>query len=137
MVHGAQRWALDFYLNQEPKVTGVLALAIVRPLAASGLRDFEIEFQVNGGATQMVLMDLHRQGLFSFTAIKEFTFKNSDAFNLEFGFSANASGATFYTVKDGSALDPTSVQVLRLLRPGGIVFGISYLFRLNKSAAGE
>jgi hypothetical protein len=99
--------------------------------SASGLKDFESEFEVNGN-TQLVRMDLHRQGLFNFTAIREFTFKNGDAFNLEFGYSANVSGSTFYTVKDGSQLDPISVEVLRLLQPGGIVFGISYLFRLNK-----
>lgn len=104
--------------------------------SASGLKDFESEFEVNG-SSQTVLMDLHRQGMFNFTAIREFTFKNGDAFNLEFGYSANASGATFYTVKDGSQLDPISVEVLKLLRPGGIVFGISYLFRLNKDPLEE
>lgn len=101
--------------------------------SASGLRDFESEFEVNG-SPQTVLMDLHRQSMFNFTAIREFTFKNGDAFNLEFGYSANVSGATFYTVKDGSQLDPISVEVLKLLQPGGIVFGISYFFRLNKNS---
>ncbi|WP_127121423.1 hypothetical protein [Chryseotalea sanaruensis] len=100
--------------------------------SASGLKDFETEFEVNGGNSQVVLMDLNRQGLFNVTAIREFSFSNGNAFNIEFGYSTNISSSTFYTIKDGSQLDPVSIQVLRFLRPGGIVFGLSYLFRLNK-----
>lgn len=95
---------------------------------ATGLRDFETELETRNGQ-QMVRLDLLPCQTLNLTAQHHWKLGKKNRFNLEFGYSIPLTYDA-YTVKDGSVLTDTSELALKILQPGGLMFGIGFTFGL-------
>jgi hypothetical protein len=100
-------------------------------LRSTGLKDFKSTMETTSGTSEVTL-DLLAVSTLNLTAIKGVKVGNGDnLLYLEFGYSAYLGGATFYRVKDGSTLNDTGRQVMQALKPGGLVLGIAFRFKVQ------
>ncbi len=94
---------------------------------SSGIDDIPIELETSNGDTREISMRLENAGAISFKAGYNWWIGERVIFNLNAGYAVALSNAP-WTVKDGSSLSATSQQVLNLIAPGGIVFGLGFSF---------
>jgi len=91
----------------------------------SGLEDFEPEMELYGGSTEYVMMDLEPVGNAILAAGYAWKIGKYGKFYLEGGYAVPLVTGDYYTLHDESIrLSSTSEDVLRILRPGGIILAL-------------
>ena len=96
---------------------------------ASGLENFETELEVDNPArTQLVLLDLDRVATLNIDYSYNLRLGRMNKISFHAGYSIRLGGNEHYTVKtSGVVLSSTSVQVMRMLQPGGLLLGLSLM----------
>ncbi len=91
----------------------------------TGLEDFDVEMELSNGATDYVLMDLKPVGNAILAAGYAWKVGKYGNFYLEGGYAVPLDTDDYYTLHDENVeLSSTSEDVLRLLRPGGIILAL-------------
>jgi hypothetical protein len=91
----------------------------------SGLVDFDVEMELRGGSTEYVMMDLNPVGNAILAAGYAWKVGKYGKFYLEGGYAVPLVTEDYYTLHDENVeLSSTSEDVLRLLRPGGIILAL-------------
>jgi hypothetical protein len=114
------------YRKNGPEAFGIM----VGYSSASGLKDFKTELETTTGKKEVTL-DLLRCGTVNISGNKGWRLGKRNIFNFEFGYAFPASSASYYVIKDGSILSSTSITALKILQPGGLLLGASFMFGLN------
>ena len=101
---------------------------------SSGLKDFTIELETVDSigkppVTKEVNMDLLPAGTLNLAASYNWYFRKNKLFYLEFGY-ALPLVLDPYRIKDGSELTEESKIALRIIQPGGVLFGVGFMFGL-------
>jgi hypothetical protein len=100
--------------------------------SSSGLKDFKTKLEVDTLSSTIkkeVTIDLLRASSVNLTASYNWIFKKHNKFFIEFGYGIRVEQHP-YKVKDNSKLTNLSIQTLRILSPGGLVFGLGVMFAL-------
>lgn len=88
----------------------------------SGLEQFESEMELYGGSTDYVMMDLEPMGNVFITAGYAWKVGKCGKYYLEGGYAVPLITDDYYNLYDDNVkLSSTSEQVLKILRPGGLV----------------
>jgi hypothetical protein len=98
----------------------------------SGLSNFKTSLMVDSASTtvsRQVNVNLNPAASLNFTASYNWVFHKHNKFFLEFGYAVPLQTNPF-TVTDGSVLTSTSVAVLNLTAPGGVIIGVGVMFGL-------
>ena len=97
--------------------------------SCSGLRNFKTQLETVASApnTEEVTIDLLRASTVNLTTSYNWYFRRKKIFYLEFGL-AVAVESEPYSVKSASVLTDNSKRALRLLQPGGLIFGLGFMF---------
>jgi hypothetical protein len=97
---------------------------------ATGLSKVQLNLETTSGSKQEINVQLSPMSLLNLTYFNNWKLGNgASRFGLEFGYSVPLnSGDNFKVLDNGVVLSSTSVKVLRILQPGGIIFGISFTF---------
>jgi hypothetical protein len=97
--------------------------------SCSGLKEFTTEMEVQSGAIEEVTMDLSRANTLNLKTGYFWTLGTSNTFYIDAGYSFALNNQP-YKVQDGSALSSTSIAVMEILSPGGILLGLGFTFGL-------
>jgi hypothetical protein len=93
----------------------------------SGLEEFETELELESGATEPVIMDLKPVGNLFFTAGWAWKMGKRNRFFLEGGYAFPLNTDDYYQLYDDNVrLSEMSEQVLRIMRPGGLVVCLGF-----------
>jgi len=93
----------------------------------SGLEEFETELELESGATEPVMMDLKPVGNLFFTAGWAWKMGKRNRFFLEGGYAFPLNTDDYYQLYDDNVrLSEMSEQVLRIMRPGGLVVCLGF-----------
>ncbi len=101
---------------------------------ASGIKGFYTDLDViNNGVTtkQKVEMDLKPVGSVNLTATKTWNFKRNphNCFYIEMGLAFQVASGDMYKLKDENVvLSDLSKSTITMMSPGGLVFGVGFLF---------
>lgn len=95
----------------------------------SGLTDFKTNLELQNGTSKDVILDLNRANTLNLKATYNFRLGKNNNFYLEFGYAAPLETSP-WTVKDGSVLSSTSMSVMEMVAPGGILIGLGFTFGL-------
>jgi len=96
----------------------------------SGLEEFETELELESGATEPVMMDLKPVGNLFFTAGWAWKMGKRNRFFLEAGYAIPLTDDYYVLYDDAIQLSQTSEQVLRIMRPGGLVVCLGFNFAI-------
>jgi len=97
----------------------------------SGLEEFETELELESGATEPVMMDLKPVGNLFFTAGWAWKMGKRNRFFLEGGYAFPLNTDNYYELYDDNIrLSEMSEQVLRIMRPGGLVVCLGFNFAI-------
>jgi hypothetical protein len=93
----------------------------------SGLEEFETELELESGATEPVMMDLKPVGNLFVTAGWAWKMGKRNRFFLEGGYAFPLNTDDYYQLYDDNVrLSEMSEQVLRIMRPGGLVVCLGF-----------
>lgn len=93
----------------------------------SGLEDFDVEMELSNGVNDYVMMDLNTVGNVILAAGYAWKIGKYSNFYLEGGYAVPLTTEDYYTLHDETTeLSSTSEDVLRLLRPGGLVLSLGF-----------
>lgn len=97
----------------------------------SGLDQVELELELSSGNTEMVMMDLKPVGNLFFTAGYAWKMGKRNKFYLEGGYALPLIAEDYYVLYDETIkLSQNSEQVLRVMRPGGLVIALGFNFAI-------
>ena len=74
-------------------------------------------------------MDLNYASTINLTAGYNWVYHKKNEFFLEFGYAVRMQHAPYF-VKDGSMLSDRSKAIIKIIQPGGIIFGLGLNFGL-------
>lgn len=98
--------------------------------SASGIKNLDLELRTTTG-TRTVSIDLYRASSLNFFASRNWLLKNGkNRFILDLGYAVPLTNKNFYMLNDGSELSPDEDTLVRIIRPGGIIVGIGFMFGL-------
>ncbi len=95
----------------------------------SGIADMKLDMEVNSGDKEKVTLDYLPTGTINFTLARSWRLGRKNSFYLETGY-AKAIQNKPWKVSSGQILSPTSNQVMNIVRPGGLMFGVGFTFGL-------
>ena len=125
---GLSTWGYKWELNVQYYPKGWPGLYIKGGYSRNtGLVGFETEMELDNGSNQYVMMDLEPVGNIFFTAGHAWKLGKKNKFYLEGGYALPLVTDDYYSLCDNSVnLSSTSEQVMRILRPGGLVVAIGF-----------
>lgn len=97
--------------------------------SASGLRDYELEMEVQGNTTEMVTMDLFRANTLNVQYVHSIALGRNAKLSFQIGRAWSVT-RNAYRVTSGHSLSPASEALLEFLKPGGWIVGTRLMFAL-------
>lgn len=104
---------------------------------SSGLMDFRTKLEVYLDSTSTLLvnrevtLDLLKAGSLNFTVSRNWiSSRKKNKFYLEFGYAVPLTTEP-YIIKDGSRLSGTSLRVMEIEQPGGLIISLGYFFAMD------
>jgi hypothetical protein len=98
---------------------------------ASGLPDLETELEVSpNNTTQEVLLDLKPVGTINLFYTYSWTLGRRGKFSLSAGYAVPFEEDAYELKTPNVVLSSTSKQVMRMMQPGGFIFGLKFMFRI-------
>ncbi|MBI3500968.1 MAG: hypothetical protein HY063_04160 [Bacteroidetes bacterium] len=97
---------------------------------STGLKDFKTQLETTASkpnGTEEVVLDLLPASTVNAAASYNWFFRRNKLFYIEFGYGVSIETAP-YVIKNGVTLTNKSKQVLQLLQPGGVIFGIGFMW---------
>ena len=119
---------LSFSVEYDRKYTRCWAYGIGYS-TCSGIKNFKTQLETTASQpkTEEVTIDLLRASTINLTTSYNWYFHRKRLFYIEFGL-AVAVESEPYSVKSPSVLTDNSKRALRLLQPGGLIFGLGFMF---------
>lgn len=130
--YGLSTWGSKWAINLKYYPKGFYGFTIKGGYSRnSGLENFETEMELQNGSTEYVVMDLNPVGNVFFTLGYTWKLGKRNKFYLEGGYALPLETEDYYTLHDDQViLSSTSEQVLKILRPGGVIFSLGFNFGL-------
>ncbi|MDN4164666.1 hypothetical protein QWY31_04085 [Cytophagales bacterium LB-30] len=97
--------------------------------SASGLRDYELEMEVQGNTTELVTMDLFRANTLNAQYVHSIALGRNAKLCFQIGRAWSVT-RNAYRVTSGHTLSPASEALLEFLKPGGWIVGTRLMFSL-------
>lgn len=98
---------------------------------ASGLKDLETELGVNPNNTsQKVLLDLKKANTVNLFYSYSWTLRRTGKFSISFGYAIPFEEKPYELKTEKIELSSSSEQIMEILQPGGLIFGLKFMFRL-------
>lgn len=103
---------------------------------AGGLEDFvseqEVITPIGGTATEEVTMDLNSIPCLNIAYVFAKNLRDKNKILFSVGYSSRLKTNDTYIVTSGHTLSETSLSVMNVLRPGGILLGIDFMFGVGR-----
>ena len=97
--------------------------------SCSGLTDFKTELELASGEKQKVTMDCLQAYTINLKATHNWKLGKKNTFYLEGGYAIPLQSSP-WRIKDGSVLSSTSIAVMKMIAPGGLLIGLGFTFAL-------
>lgn len=94
-----------------------------------GMDDMKVKMEVTSGVSKEVVMDYLSTSTINMALAYRWKMGRKNNFNLEFGYALPLKQKP-WKITDGSVLSSTSETVMRMVKPGGLVFGLGFTFGL-------
>jgi hypothetical protein len=93
----------------------------------SGLKHVKVDLELATGKTKEVTIDCLNASVVNITIGRFWSINRNNVFYTEVGYAIPMKSSP-WKVTDGSVLSSRSKSVLNATKPGGIIFGIGFLF---------
>jgi len=129
---GISSWGLKWALNLKYYPKGYYQFYIKGGYSYNtGLKDFEVEMELISGKKQDVTMDLKPVGNIFFAGGYAWKIGEHNKFFIEAGHAISMKNSDYYELHNKKVkLSTTSQNVLRLMRPGGLIIAVGISFAL-------